>query len=561
MTQAKHVAHLTASGAGDGSMMTTNNTTLPWTGSITTGTPTPALAESHWHRQGAKPKSSALSTSCLRPAEPQRFITEGGAGAPVCSTPLKPREPWSVAARGSGARPSPPPPPPELPLDNRYDILSLQNFPPMDASSSSPVEPVGLHPAGRGSHQSRNRRLLVQPDPSPPSQLGGTVARRHKHRAPSRHCRTSRQSEARTWEQRTPSVLVIGTSMVRHVEVHNSHTFCHPGARVNEAASSTLQLTARHSSASTLVLEAGINDLRNQQSEVLKQDFISLVDCLLDTGKRLIISGPLPPPRYVSFSSYTSFEHHAFVFSSPPILCVTVERSPQYSTSFIRDFSELLSIIHSTYSRILITGDFHLHIDNTSDPVPREFFNLLNCFDFKQHITQPTHSRGHTLDLVITYGLSVGVSSVVDLAVSDHRTTGDPGENSAPVRTVRKRYLTSEVAANFVQILQSTPEEILPAPCDFIVDNFNNKLKSTLDSVAPLLIKTIRTKPAPQWRNQEIKQLKRYCRSAERRWRKSNLTVHFEILRQHLKTYNNAVCKNMSCLKTIPNSSSPQLIF
>ncbi|KAL7397751.1 hypothetical protein ABVT39_027343, partial [Epinephelus coioides] len=117
-TQAKHIAHLTASGVGDRSMMATNNTTLPWTGSITTGTPTPALAKSRWHCQGAKPKSSALSTSCLRPAEPQRFITEGGAGAPVSSTPLKPREPWSVVARGSGARPSPPPPPPELPLDN-----------------------------------------------------------------------------------------------------------------------------------------------------------------------------------------------------------------------------------------------------------------------------------------------------------------------------------------------------------------------------------------------------------------------------------------------------------
>ncbi|KAL7389653.1 hypothetical protein ABVT39_007802 [Epinephelus coioides] len=302
-TQEKHIAHLTASGAGDRSMMATNNTTLPWTGSITTGTPTPALAKSRWHRRGAKPKSSAPSTSCLRPTEPQCFITEGGAGAPMSSTPLKPRKPWSVVARGSGARPSPPPLPPELPLDNRYDILSLQVFPPMDASSSLPVEPVGLHPAGRGSHQSRNRRLLVQPDPSPPSRSGGTAAWRHKHRTPSRHRRTSRQSEARTREQRTreqrtPSVLVIATSMVRQVEVHNGRTFCHPGARVSEFASSALQLAARHSSASSLVLEAGINNLRNQQSEVLKQDFISLVDRLLDTGKRLIISGPLPPPHY-----------------------------------------------------------------------------------------------------------------------------------------------------------------------------------------------------------------------------------------------------------------------
>ena len=97
------------------------------------------------------------------------------------------------------------------------------------------------------------------------------------------------------------------------------------------------------------------------------------------------------------------------------------------------------------------------------------------------------------------------------------------------MRTVRKRYLTSEVAANFIHILQSTLAEILPAPCDFIVDNFNNKLKSTLDSVAPLLTKTIMIKPTPPWRNEETKKLKRNCRSAERRCRKSKLTVHHEI--------------------------------
>ena len=162
-------------------------------------------------------------------------------------------------------------------------------------------------------------------------------------------------------------------------------------------------------------------------------------------------------------------------------------------------------VIHTTYNRILITGDFNLHVDNTSDPVSRVFLNLLNCLDFKQHVAQPTHSRGHTLDLVITFGLSVDVSSVVDLAVSDHYCV------FLPVRTVRKRDLTSEVAANFIQILQSTPAEILPTPCDFMVDNFNSNLKSTLDSVAPLLTKTIKKKPTPPWRNEETEKKLQEC--------------------------------------------------
>ncbi len=149
-----------------------------------------------------------------------------------------------------------------------------------------------------------------------------------------------------------------------------------------------------------------------------------------------------------------------------------------HSSSFISEFSEFLAIIHTSYNRILITGDFNLHVDDTSDAISREFLNLLNCLDFKQHITQPTHNRGHTLDLVISHGLSIGVSSVVDLAVSDHYCVffniTSFNQQEAPVRTVRKRYLTSEVAANFIEILQSTPAEILPAPCDFIVDHFNS---------------------------------------------------------------------------------------
>ena len=109
---------------------------------------------------------------------------------------------------------------------------------------------------------------------------------------------------------------------------------------------------------------------------------------------------------------------------------------------------------------------------------------------------------------------------------------------------MRRHYLTSEVAADFMGILQSTPAEILPASCNFIVYNFNSRLKSTLDSVAPLLTKTIKRKPTPPWRkNDEINELKRKCRSAERRWRKSKLTVHYEILRQQLKNYSNAIKK------------------
>ena len=92
--------------------------------------------------------------------------------------------------------------------------------------------------------------------------------------------------------------------MVRHVAAHVGQTFCHPGASVKEVASSTLQLSEQHSSASTLVLEAGINGLKNQQSEALK---------LLDMGKQLIIAGMLSPLWYGDITTSCLHQLHLWL--------------------------------------------------------------------------------------------------------------------------------------------------------------------------------------------------------------------------------------------------------
>ena len=47
-----------------------------------------------------------------------------------------------------------------------------------------------------------------------------------------------------------------------------------------------------------------------------------------------------------------------------------------------------------------------IKVDNGNDSKTRDFMNLLNSMDFTQHITEPTHNRGHTLDLVIIEGLT-----------------------------------------------------------------------------------------------------------------------------------------------------------
>ncbi len=70
----------------------------------------------------------------------------------------------------------------------------------------------------------------------------------------------------------------------------SGQTFCYPGACVKDNTPTALQLIQQHSSASAVVVQAGTNNIKNRQSEILKGDFVSLVDSLLDTRKQVIIS-------------------------------------------------------------------------------------------------------------------------------------------------------------------------------------------------------------------------------------------------------------------------------
>lgn len=92
--------------------------------------------------------------------------------------------------------------------------------------------------------------------------------------------------------------------MVRHVHISGCHTSCHPGALVKDINTSALQQLCQRPSVSTVMVDVGSNDLKQQMSEKLKVDFVSLIDSVLNTNKQCIISGPLPSPHFgdVKFS-------------------------------------------------------------------------------------------------------------------------------------------------------------------------------------------------------------------------------------------------------------------
>lgn len=63
-------------------------------------------------------------------------------------------------------------------------------------------------------------------------------------------------------------------------------------------------LLEQYPSASTVILHVGSKDIKTQQSEKLKKDFMSLIDTLLDSRAQCVISGAMSSPCWgdVKFS-------------------------------------------------------------------------------------------------------------------------------------------------------------------------------------------------------------------------------------------------------------------
>ena len=90
--------------------------------------------------------------------------------------------------------------------------------------------------------------------------------------------------------------------------------------------------------------------------------------------------------------------------------------------SFIDEFSEYLESLILCNDLLSLTGDFNIHVDDHNDPAACRFLDLLESMSLTQHVAEPTHEHGHTLDLGITResdNLICGRPSP-DILFSDH---------------------------------------------------------------------------------------------------------------------------------------------
>ena len=70
--------------------------------------------------------------------------------------------------------------------------------------------------------------------------------------------------------------------------------------------------------------------------------------------------------------------------------------------SFVNDFLDYMERNINSTVKLLLTGDFNIHVNDPESPDANTFLDVLDSFGLQNHISFPTHHLNITLDLVIT---------------------------------------------------------------------------------------------------------------------------------------------------------------
>ncbi|XP_037832675.1 uncharacterized protein LOC119617245 [Kryptolebias marmoratus] len=244
----------------------------------------------------------------------------------------------------------------------------------------------------------------------------------------------------------------------------------------------------------------------------------------------------------ISLGNFTSFEYLGIeVKGHKRTLTLTLYKTPTYEKNFFTDLNELLSLICIDYDCLIIVGDFNIHVDSPQDRGAKNLFNILESFGLTQHVKQATHTQGHTLDLVISKGVNISNVSVTDVALSDHfAVIFDSSLSVNPLvqkTTITKRTFTENTAETFNQIYSSS-SPLNYNDVDKLVDEFQCKLSDIIDYIAPIKVKVVSGRKKSPWRNaQTVQYPRQLCRRAERKWRKAQLHVYYDIYKERLRNY------------------------
>ncbi len=221
------------------------------------------------------------------------------------------------------------------------------------------------------------------------------------------------------------------------------------------------------------------------------------------------------------------------------------------SRMFLTEFSTFVEEIPSIPHSVILIGDFNVHVDDNSDREAIAFCDILESVGLQQHIHEPTHRDGHTLDLLITRKSEncVRDTSIISGLPSDHKAVLASLDFSRPgtsKKLVAYRKLREIDIDAFKKDISSS---LVSSPADdtsSLVDKYNSVLSHLLDQHAPQKTKLVTVRPKAPWYSETLHETKREKRRLERKMKKSGLETDKQRYHEQCKIYNDSL-KQAKC--------------
>ena len=210
---------------------------------------------------------------------------------------------------------------------------------------------------------------------------------------------------------------------------------------------------------------------------------------------------------------------------------------------FFTELTEVLTYYNTYKNEVIFVGDFNIHVNKPADPNAKKLSDLLDLFDLHQHITEPTHQNGNTLDLVITKKISIVHKCVVDDMNSDHSNVliymntqkAKPSYKSISTRKYKKINIPAfkkDIANHLSENVHDLPETL-----DGLIEKYLS-VKTVLDKHAPCVTQTVRDKKPTPWLKADIKEDKIKKRRLEKKWKRSKLQSDLQAYKEQRNKYN-----------------------
>ena len=222
------------------------------------------------------------------------------------------------------------------------------------------------------------------------------------------------------------------------------------------------------------------------------------------------------------------------------------ERNGLTTSKFIDEWHDFISEQSVSNAECIIVGDINIHIDNTNSCYTQKFNQSLGATGFQQHILEPTHCLGHTLDVLIGRDDSALIEnvSVIDIDLCDNngvivndnfaltleinKQFEEPRHKTVSYRKLREFNIDNfkRDTKNSVN-LNSTDGDV-----DDLTTNYVDGLKILVYAHAPLIQKTVVPRPNAAWFTEHVRRAKRLRRKHERTWRHSKKDSDRQLFKQ-----------------------------